>query len=293
MGKSFLSLNLSAALASLRPGVVLADLDLGGANLHLMMGLNRPGAGLAEFLAGRSELAGLIRESTLPGLGLLPGASDSLGLANLLQWQKVKLINNLKKLPAEVVVMDLGAGSSFNTLDFYSSADIGILALTPEITSALNTYSFIKNLLYRKMLGALKPKKFKAAGAYLQKAVNGELNPDPGGVAATIREIGSLDAQAAEELERIVEDSQPRLILNMVDHPKQAKVAEALDRMSRKRLGFGLSLLGQVPYDPKVRLAVCRMRPLYQNEPDSPAGLALSAIAEELLPLIERARGTA
>ena len=288
VGKSFLSLNLSAALAELRPGVVLVDLDLGGANLHLMMGLGRTGDGLAEFIAGRAELAELVQATDLPGLGVLPGSAGSLGLANLLQWQKVKLINNLKKLPARVVVLDLGAGSSFNTLDFYACAGIGLLALTPELTSALNAYTFVKSLLHRKMLGELKARKLKAAEAQLQKALNRETGTDPGDIPGLIRELASLDARAAGVLEETLAGLRPRLILNMVDHPRQAKVAQALDRMSRKRLGLELELLGQVPFDPKVRLAVHRMEPLYQKYPDCPAGLALRSVAESLIPLLER-----
>lgn len=288
VGKSFLSLNLAAALAVQRPGVVLVDLDLGGPNLHLMLGRTGSGPGLSEFIAGRSELADLIRETGMEGLRIIPGSAGSTGLANLLQWQKVKLINNLRKLPAETVVLDLGAGSTFNTLDFFSAAQVHLLALTPELTAALNTYSFIKSLLHRQMLGALKAGKYKAALARFQKALEGETEADPGDLPGLIRDLASLDAEAAGLLEDLLAGLKPRLILNMVDHPRQSRVAQALDRMSRKRLGLGLELLGQVPYDPKVRLAVHRLEPLFRKEPDSPAGLALSSLAEGLAGILGR-----
>jgi hypothetical protein len=47
-------------------------------------------------------------------------------------------------------------------------------------------------------------------------------------------------------------------------------------------MGVGVDLLGQIPYDPKVRLSVCRMKPLFPNDPESPSGLALTALAESL-----------
>ena len=282
VGKSFLALNLAAALASLRPGVILADLDLGGANLHVMMGLSGLNTGISGFINDKAELADLTHETPVKGLRLLPGSSDSLGLANLLQWQKVKLIKHLKELPAEIVVLDLGAGSTYNTLDFYDSAHTGILVLTPELTSALNTYSFVKSLLFRKLPAALKPKKFTAAREFLERAMAD--NRDQRSVPELIGEISSLDAQAAELMQGVVEDLKPRLILNMIDHPKQAKIIEALDRLARRRLGVEFGLLGQVPYDPKARLSIHRMKPLYPDEPDSPAGLALSAMAADLAP---------
>ncbi len=288
VGKSFLALNLAAALAESRPEVVLVDLDLGGANLHVLAGLSGLKRGLSDFINDNMELADLLYQTPVKGLRLLPGSSDSLGLANLLQWQKVKLIKHLGELPARIVIADLGAGSTYNTLDFYDAAHIGLMVLTPELTSALNAYSFIKSLLLRKLLTVLKPKKFGAAREIMERAVAGTEGLGQGGLPELIEEISSLDAEAAGLMREATGKVQPMLILNMVDHSRQAKVAEALDRLSRRRLGLELNLLGQLPYDPQVRLSIHRMKPLYPHQPDSMAGSALSALAARLGSIIDK-----
>ena len=288
VGKSFLSLNLAAALARTHPGVILADLDLGGANLHVLAGLTGLRKNISDFINHNTDLKDLLYQTPVEGLRLLPGSSDSLGLANLLQWQKVKLIKHLGELPARVVVADLGAGSTYNTLDFFDAAQVGLLVLTPELTSVLNAYSFIKSLLLRKLLTALKPKKFNAAREILEREIAGTQDPNPGGLPAVIKEVSALDAEAAELMRAEADQVHPGLVLNMVDHPRQGKVAEALDRLCRRRLGLRLEILGQLPYDPQVRLSVHRMEPLYPHQPNSVAGLALSSLAERLGSIIDK-----
>ena len=90
---------------------------------------------------------------SLPGttLGIISGASDHLEVANLKHFQKLKLIRHLYKLPADYVILDLGAGTTYNTLDFFNIADQGILSVIPEPTSIENSHRFLKSAMYRKL----------------------------------------------------------------------------------------------------------------------------------------------
>ena len=55
VGKSTIAVNLALALGRLGHRVTLVDADLGAANLHTMLGLLNPAAGLADFLDHRVE----------------------------------------------------------------------------------------------------------------------------------------------------------------------------------------------------------------------------------------------
>ena len=52
------------------------------------------------------------------------------------------------------MLIDLGAGTSFNILDFFLLSDVSILAVVPEPTSIENGYRFIKSALYRRLRAA-------------------------------------------------------------------------------------------------------------------------------------------
>ena len=139
VGKSVVSANLAVAMAQAGARVVLVDGDLGAPNQHTLFGLTRPGPGLEAFLSGATEtLAAVALPTLVPGLSLVPGAGGEVGTANLPTARKLKLIRHLRSLDADVVMVDVGAGVSFNVLDLFDAADLKVVVTTPQLTSAQN-----------------------------------------------------------------------------------------------------------------------------------------------------------
>ncbi|MGQ9689341.1 MAG: MinD/ParA family ATP-binding protein [Desulfobaccales bacterium] len=131
VGKSIFALILGLTLARLGQQVILVDADLGGANLHTMMGLRYPEVTLEDFLLRKVDrLEDVVLPSPFEGIGLICGADDFLGAANPTYAQKIRLFKQLEELPADFIIIDLGAGTSFNTLDFfnYSPGKIAVFA---------------------------------------------------------------------------------------------------------------------------------------------------------------------
>ncbi|MDE6774064.1 MAG: P-loop NTPase, partial [Treponemataceae bacterium] len=60
VGKSLLSANLSIALAQAGKKIILADLDLGASNLHLVLGQSSPKAGIGTFITGENTFEDII-----------------------------------------------------------------------------------------------------------------------------------------------------------------------------------------------------------------------------------------
>src|SRR5205823_14828077 len=63
---------------------------------------------------------------------LISGARDVLDAANPRHAEKQKLLRHIRSLDVDCVVVDLGAGTGFNVLDFFLIADTGIVVLLPE-----------------------------------------------------------------------------------------------------------------------------------------------------------------
>ena len=155
VGKSVIAANLGVALARLNRRVVLFDADLGGANLHTFFGMSNPSTGLGNFLSKKAgKLEEISVETPVERLRLISGAGAGLETANLKYSQKTKILRHIRMLDADHVVVDIGAGSSFNVLDFFLAADRGILVVVPEPTSIENAYHFLKAAFYRTMKDA-------------------------------------------------------------------------------------------------------------------------------------------
>lgn len=120
VGKSLVAANLSIALAQSGKKVVLADLDLGASNLHLILGVRAVQQGIGTFLTNAEiEFEEVILPTDYPNLRFIPGDAEIPGMANLKSSQKAKLIRKLRTIEADYIIIDLGAGTSYNTLDFF------------------------------------------------------------------------------------------------------------------------------------------------------------------------------
>jgi hypothetical protein len=118
VGKTFIAANLALALAERGHRVVAVDLDFGGANLHSLLGISNRHAGIGDFLKARTaELEDLLVPAGAPNLSFLPGDGKTPFMANIAYAQKIKLMVRIRKLPADFILLDLGAGSSLGGIE--------------------------------------------------------------------------------------------------------------------------------------------------------------------------------
>lgn len=149
VGKSTIAANLAVAIARLGHRVAIVDADLGAANLHTMFGVLHPEVCLADFLDRRIEhLADARRQVGPSTLYLVPGTSRP-GSANLSRAHKLRLLRGLTELDTEIVVIDLGAGTSFSVVDVLAAADQKLLVVTPQLPSLHNAYALLKACVHR------------------------------------------------------------------------------------------------------------------------------------------------
>jgi flagellar biosynthesis protein FlhG len=150
VGKTLVAANLAIALAQANRRVILADLDLGGSNLHLVLGLNVGGPSIGTFLGKKKiDFSEAVHETGIPNLRFIPGDAEIPGLANLTASQKNMIVRRLSGLDADYLILDLGAGTSQNTLDFFLMSGQGIIVTTPTPTATVNAYLFLKNAAFR------------------------------------------------------------------------------------------------------------------------------------------------
>ena len=120
IGKSLLAASVGWELARMGQQVVLVDADLGGANLHTRLGMPTPPRTLGDFLQGRcSSIEDVLTATPTLGLRLISGAADLLSAPDIDQLRKARMMSEIRALDADVVLIDLGAGTSANILDFF------------------------------------------------------------------------------------------------------------------------------------------------------------------------------
>jgi flagellar biosynthesis protein FlhG len=283
IGKSLISANLGIELAWRGYRVVLIDADLGGANLHTCLGLDLPKVTLSDFIGRKvSRIEDVIVPTGVANLALVSGALDALDVANPKYAQKLKLLRNFQNLDVDYVILDLGAGTSYNVLDFFLIADHGVMVLVPEPTSIENGYRFIKAAFFRRMANvqAVYGIERLVQDAMTRRQENGIKTPYD--VIAAVRR---RDAEAGESLEREMQRFRPRLIVNQARTPMDREIGHAVVGAWRKYFGLPMDYLGAIDYDDEVWKAVRKRRPVLLERPQAETAKAITRIADQLMEL--------
>lgn len=278
VGKSVVSANLALVLAQKGKQVVLVDLDVGGADAHVLVGLLNPPRTLTDFLNHRIEqLDDLAHPLPIhPNLRIIPGTGDTLATANMAYSQKKRLIRNFQDIHADVIVVDIGAGASYHTLDFFLMADHHVAVATPDPTSVLDLYRFIKLAAIRRVLSMFVIQDVLAEGL---------ANRDYSSVEEVLDVAGKTDESGRTIAETTLRAFQPALILNRVSGRARVNVLQ-LKKLLKEYVGGNLTLLGEIPDDPAMEQAVRAYVPVVQHAPTSPAATALLKTGETLLQLL-------
>lgn len=264
VGKSMIATNLAVGLTESGYKVTLVDGDLGGANLDTFLGCERPDLTLGAFFRRQvRHLGETAVETGIDGLTLIAGDAETLGAANPVHAQKLKLIRHLKQLSSNIVVLDLGAGTTFNTLDLFLAADLGMVVTVPEPTAIQNCFAFLKAVTLRDIE--------RRTGTRRRDPVPGNLR-------------GSLDPSSADAAtERAALSRSTPLIVNRARPSDGRSVVQMLSGLVSRFLGGSVQLAGVVREDPQVRKSVQQMTPLLRLAPGGAAATDIRAIAGHLL----------
>ena len=200
------------ALARMGHSAIAADLDFGGSNLYHFLGHPNRNPGIGDFFSGHaSDLKSLLVPTVVSNLHFLPGDGKTPLTANLPSAQKAKLLRHLRALPAEYLVLDIGAGSSYTTLDFYDAAELGLLVTTPERPAITGMLVFLKNHLYRKIEHRLSANGFRSLRPLLKELMQLPMADQPPSFGFIQGRIAEESRQAAEVVAATFDQAIPAL----------------------------------------------------------------------------------
>ena len=280
IGKSLISANLGIELARRGKRVVLVDADLGGANLHTTLGIDLPRRTLSDFIERKvARIEDVVTPTGIANLGLVSGAHDHLDAANPRHAQKMRLLRHVQRMDVDYAILDLGAGTHSNVLDFFLVSDHGVLVLVPEPTAVENAYRFVKAAFWRRVRNVAQVYGYDAL---LRAVMETASFRSPVELLATFAE---RDPEAGANLTRHLGSFRPRLIVNQTRTEQDADIGLAVVAAWRKYFGLEMDYLGCIAYDDEMWRAVRARRPLLMERPDVGASKAFARIADSLLAL--------
>jgi flagellar biosynthesis protein FlhG len=283
VGKSLVTANTSICLALMGYKVVTVDLDLGGANMHTCLGIPIPEKTLSDYISKKvPSIKDLLVPTPIKNLQIISGAQDDLGIANLKQMHKNKILSKLHELDADYVLLDLGAGTTFNTLDFFISADQGILVILPEPTSIENTYRFIKSVYHRRLkmieeLLDIQP--------LINQAMNAKISAPQSTPLDLIKRVIEINPVMGNKLQAEIAKFRPKIIMNQVRSQNDIDIGFSIQSVCKRYFGINIDYVGYLDYDPSVWQSVKKRKPLLMEFPNSKLVNNFDKIVHKLLEL--------
>jgi len=280
VGKSIVALSMGVEYAIKGNKVVLADLDLGAANLHTYLGIFENTPSIADFILGNvTRIEDVIIETPVKNLRLLSGSRFVPGMANPAHWTKLKIMRHLRSIDTDVLIIDLGAGVHYNTLDFFGLSDHGIIVTMPEPGAVMNAYGFLKAALYRRLQGILKkhPLLSLIGNNKERKMTDADI---------TFDEIEKFIKEKAPDMMPIIkeirEGFRPMLIINRMSGSQYRILIKNLLSLCRNKLGIEVLHTGNIPDLPEIRNYLLNIPGFLSSPSGRPYTSAISEIVETI-----------
>jgi flagellar biosynthesis protein FlhG len=282
VGKTIFTSNLGIKLAQMGKKTVLIDLDLGGSNLHTCLGIKNRYSGISAVINKEfNSLEDVMIKTEIDNLYFVPGDTLNPGTGNLQFFTKKKIIKQIHNLDAEFVLLDLAAGSTFNTIDFFLSSSNGIIFTSPETTSVLNAYSFIKTSVFRLLHHSFKAKSVERGiiDIFVKSKLEGSGRSFSHDL---LKDIYSFSRKSGEDAELKLKEFQPLVLINRVENQQSIELGMKLRDITRKNIGIDLNFLGHLPEDKEVQASIFRRSPVILTNPGAPFSMKIGEIAQRL-----------
>jgi len=294
VGKSLVSANLAARLAAAGKQVLCVDLDVGGANLHTYFGLSQPAETLAEaVMARRRSLFDVAVASGVPGLKIVAGGrEEAWGGALSLDAQATRtLFASLYEAKvrgvADIVILDLGAGTHRHTIDFFLAAHVGLLTVLPEPTSIENAYQFLKGALLR-LVDNVGERAGASGVAEEAKAALVEIGQGPSaaqGYADRLRRLGAVYPGFVSQVALALQGRPLGIAINQVRSQKDIDVGRSMELIAERYFGFQSRFTGYLNYDEAAWKSLRNRRLLIMDFPHSVLSRRFMELARSVVAL--------
>lgn len=278
VGKTFITSSIGLTLSKLGHSVVIVDLDLSGANLHTALGLDPSHLSIRSFFEGQKTLQEIVIPTPYPHLSYIQGFWDSWDPTDSSVDVVDKLLPELKKLKADFVIVDLGAGALESHLKLVAESDEKFLISTPEPTSIEKSYRFIEALMCYKLKQDSQPEAYenfiKRLREYRQRTI--------GGYFSIRRYIKENEGLRTDHFEALL--THPlRLIINASRSQAHSELGFSMKSVCNKYYDLGLDYLGAVEYDNAVWQSVKNMEPVLISQPFTPLAGQFLSICKQLI----------
>ncbi|MEE2786106.1 MAG: P-loop NTPase [Myxococcota bacterium] len=281
VGRTMIAANLALYLGRQGRRVTVVDLDVSGSAIHTRLGLPMtvptPAARIRSSSVRQDRLAGTQLHICGPDRQL-SGESDETVMRAVIAAAHAS--------PSDILIFDIGRGSTELAMDTYLDADLALSVAVPEPAAIEQVYAFLRTALTRRLVDAPTP------SAQLVRQI---LNSPKGEAMPTFRALFEyIERTCPEAWESVREartDFTPCLIMNRCKHRSERDMLRGMVTGLSLRWGIDAMPLGTLEEDDVAREAARWRRPLLTTYPSSLIATGIERIGGQVLSMIDQREG--
>jgi len=245
VGKSLFTANLSRALAARGERCIAIDLDLGGSNLHTFLGFDNVHRGIGDFLNSKgASLSEFLVPVPDTSLAFIPGDGLHPFLANMMHVHKMRLLRELTRLDADYILLDLGAGTTYNTLDFFRVWNLGLVLTTPEYPAIINMMNFVKNVVLRTIVKGIGDNTFMTE--VLETVSKQSIDADVKTIPEILEELSMIHWERTDRIRQQLASLKLGLVVNQLKKVEDLEFVNNVQVALKRKLGVDVVWYGSL-----------------------------------------------
>ena len=279
VGKSLIASSIGYYLSQQNKSVTLIDFNLASPGLHTFFNIKDQQNTFKQIIYQPDiDLNELTQETGIKDLKLICGCPDTLGMVENAGLIVARLIESANDLLSDFVIFDLGTGVNRFDTKLFLLAHTAILVGTPEPTTILENFSFLKLCILQRLEQIYKGQNkklniIKEAYSNFNTKVNEKIK-------ALIKELnGKTEVRYYNEFLQFF----PGYILNMVHDDSDYPYVQAIDIAIKEMFGLELKQMGTIPFCSQMRsqIKTNSIYDIFKNSNDAVS--CYKNIAEKLL----------
>ncbi len=253
VGKSLFTANLGRALSARGERCIAIDLDLGGSNLHTFLGFDNVNPGIGDFLGQKgASLSEFLVPFPGSNLSFVPGDGLRPFLANMMHAHKMRLLRELTRLDADYILLDLGAGTTYNTLDFFRVWGLGLVVTTPEYPAIITMMNVVKNIVLRIIFKGVGDNTFMTR--IIEPISKQSIDADVKSIPQIIDELGRVNQERTDRIRQQLASLKLGLVVNQVKKAEDLQFVGNIQAALKRKLGVDIEWYGSLFEEPAGRL---------------------------------------
>lgn len=274
VGKTFCSVSFAITASKLQQRVLIVDFDQSGANVHTSLGTKFSASNWSDYLKGHIKLSEMFHETGIPKLWWIPGDLHS-SIEDLWTPEKVEsFYNDLKALDFDLVVVDLGAGTSRINLEMFKRSDEKILVVNPDPSAIEKSYRFLETFWAHRLGEYATPE----AALKLLKALN-EYKQIPQKNLFSLREYVRRNDSFNVDYFDLISEGPVKLVVNGCRSIQERDLGLCMKSICNKYYDLKIEFMGAIDHDNAVWHSLKSKEPFLIHKP-------LTALSGQFLSMV-------